>query len=105
MKRTMIRTTCAVACLCGTAMLLTGCESDEAATTSTQAAMLDADSGVVSMGMINETCPVMDGHGVDPDVYVVEAGHKIGLCCAGCEGAWNAKSADEKASYIAAHVK
>lgn len=42
-------------------------------------------------GIINTVCPIMGGAVAEGAEYVVEYdGHKIGLCCAGCVGAFNA---------------
>ena len=61
----------------------------------------DAATTQPSMGMINDTCPMMEGHGVNEDVTVSYKGSTIGFCCEGCVGAWNDLSDEEKASKVA----
>jgi YHS domain-containing protein len=37
-----------------------------------------------ALKMINELCAVMKEHEVDPEVFVIHDGKKIGFCCADC---------------------
>lgn len=74
---------------------LAGCASTET-----------TDDANVSMGMINETCPIMEGNAVDPNgPYVEYNGAKVGFCCAGCDTAFNNWSDERKQAYIAAQKK
>lgn len=91
-----LRTNLLGATLVGAALLLTGCQGDEA---TTQAAM-GTDNGTVAMGAVNENCPIM-GSAVDPNGEMVDfMGHKVGFCCAGCVGKWNEMSDDDKSAFV-----
>ncbi|MCA9296126.1 MAG: hypothetical protein KC983_06400 [Phycisphaerales bacterium] len=101
MTRTHIRFCCSCAVLAGITLGLTACQSNEA---TSQASMMDG-SGEVAMGAINDTCPIMPSHEIDPAVTVQTAnGETIAFCCAGCINAWNKKSDAERAAYVAAHT-
>jgi hypothetical protein len=66
---------------------------------STQSAEKSGDAGV-SMGVVNETCP-MTGGPVDGSVAAAEFnGQKVGFCCPGCPEKWEAMSDAEKQAFI-----
>ncbi len=53
---------------------------------------------------VNDVCPVM-GNPVDPDTPMATwRGHKIGFCCAGCDGPWEEKTEQEKDAFLARYV-
>jgi hypothetical protein len=57
------------------------------------------------MGVVNDTCPVMPEHAVDPEGPTAEYhGTKIGFCCAGCPEKWDAMTDAEKEAYIKAEM-
>ena len=87
-----------VLCLCSTLVLaLSGCSS-------TGTTEKSGDSGV-SMGVVNDTCPVMTNNAVDPAVATADYnGQKVGFCCPGCESKWAAKTDAEKQAFIDAEV-
>lgn len=71
---------------------LIGCESDGSEEPTTQAA--------VSMGAVNDTCPIMGGD-VDPNAKMAEfEGAKIGFCCDGCISKWNTWSYAQKQDFV-----
>ncbi|MHC4909620.1 MAG: hypothetical protein ACYTF9_07890 [Planctomycetota bacterium] len=75
-------------CVCA-ALLLCACESTEEATTQS-----------ASLGILNDTCPVM-GEAVDPNCDTVSYdGATIGFCCKGCIGKWNDMSDTDKAAFV-----
>ena len=76
---------------CG-AFALTGCKTDDGATSQPSS---------VSMGIVNDTCPVMGGR-VNPDTETVQYdGDTVGFCCAGCIRGWESMSDDEKKASLA----
>ncbi len=83
----------AIASLALSALVLAGCEGNgEEATTQ---------ASTVSMGIINEDCPMMGGS-VDPTAETAEwNGSQVGFCCGRCINAWNGLSDEEKASRLA----
>jgi len=82
-----------VGALCvSSAVMLNACNS-------TQSTEKSGDAGV-SMGVINETCP-MTGDPIDESVAAAEYnGQKIGFCCPGCPEQWAAMSDAEKQAFI-----
>lgn len=102
MTRTVTRFCCSCVLLAGTAVLLTACQTKES---TTQASMMNT-SGNVAMGAVNDTCPIMPSHEIDPAVTVQTAdGKLVGFCCAGCINTWNKKSDAERGAYVAAHSR
>lgn len=95
MKQT--RTILACAALCGL-FALTGCKSDQE--------MNQTNTSGASMGVINNTCPIM-GSPVKADTadYATYKGHKVGFCCAGCDGKWEQMSDAERDAFVAKFVK
>jgi hypothetical protein len=93
MIQTVTHRVVALAALCG-AVTLTGCKSDDAGDASMR-------SGV-SMGAVNDTCPVMTGKKVDPDATMADfEGTKVGFCCDGCINKWNTMSYAQKKQFLA----
>ncbi len=59
------------------------------------------DKADVSMGAVNDVCP-MSGRPVDPEGPTVEyAGKTIGLCCGGCVSPWDKMTKAEKDAFLA----
>lgn len=55
------------------------------------------------MGIVNSKCPIVPSHPSTNKTVVEFKGQKVGLCCAGCVGKWNALSdADKQARLDAA---
>ncbi|MHC4216950.1 MAG: hypothetical protein ACYSU7_00705 [Planctomycetota bacterium] len=55
----------------------------------------------VSMGVINDVCP-MSGRPVSPDAPTIEyAGDTIGFCCGGCVAPWESLTRPEKDAFVA----
>ena len=75
--------------------LFAGCESTQEVEAESQPATTQ-----VSMGTLNETCP-LSGAAVNPDVTADYHGQKIGFCCSDCLGTWDGWSDDRKAKYVA----
>lgn len=50
--------------------------------------------------IVNESCPLMADHGIDPDVTVDYEGHKVAFCCSKCIGKWEEWSDDKKMAYV-----
>ncbi len=93
MIRSLIRTLPAVL-ITGAAIALAGCESDDSGDMSTTQAS-------VSMGAINDTCPIMGGD-IDPSAAMADfGGAQIGFCCNGCINKWNAWSDAQKRDFVA----
>ena len=85
-----MRTLKTIACCTGTAFLLVACASTDEATTQS-----------ASLGILNETCPVM-GEAVNPrSETVTYNGATIGFCCNGCVAKWNDMQHTEKAAFVA----
>ncbi|MCR9247732.1 MAG: hypothetical protein NXI31_22115 [bacterium] len=62
---------------------------------------MDAKAGDMAVKPINDSCPLMPDHGVDPDVTVEYEGHTIAFCCKKCVRGWNEKmSAEERAAFV-----
>lgn len=58
-----------------------------------------------AMGMMNETCPVMN-EPVDPDgPTVTYQGQTIGFCCPGCVDGWKNMSESQKQAFVAKHIE
>ena len=90
MIRTLLRTLPAVLIV---GVALVGCESDGSDDATTQAA--------VSMGAVNDTCPIM-GSAVDPEAASAAfEGATVGFCCDGCVNKWNTWSYAQKRDYVA----
>ncbi len=93
MIRSLIRTLPAVL-ITGAAIALAGCESDESDDMATTQAS-------VSMGAINDTCPIMGGD-IDPSASMADfGGAKVGFCCGACINKWNAWSDAQKRDFVA----
>lgn len=93
MIRSLFRTLPAVL-LTGAAIALTGCESDDSGDMATTQAS-------VSMGAINDTCPIMGGD-VDPGAAMADfGGTKVGFCCGNCVNKWNTWSDAQKRDFVA----
>ena len=59
------------------------------------------DADLAAAGIINETCPIMEGdEEVDPEVTVDYQGKKVAFCCKKCVPKWNALSDAEKAEKL-----
>lgn len=83
-------------CLCS-ALALNGCNSSQSTEKS-------GDAGV-SMGVVNDTCPIMPDHAVDPEGPTAEFnGQLVGFCCAGCPPKWEAMTDAEKQAYVDAQA-
>ncbi len=55
----------------------------------------------VSMGAVNDVCP-MSGRQVDASGPTVEYGGKtVGFCCGGCVSPWDKMTAAEKDTFLA----
>ena len=48
---------------------------------------------------INSKCPI-GGEAIDPEVTLDFAGAKIGLCCEGCRGDWDAMADADKTAWL-----
>jgi hypothetical protein len=60
-----------------------------------------ADKTDVSMGAVNDVCP-MSGRPVDPNGATVEYhGKTVGFCSDGCVSPWDKMTDDEKAAFLA----
>ena len=93
MIRTVTRRAVAMAALCG-AVTLTGCKSDDADGATTRSA--------VSMGAVNDKCPIRTDENVDPNATMAEfEGTKVGFCCDGCISKWNTMSYAQKKQFLA----
>ena len=91
MKMTLRTLTAAgMICLAGT---FVGCKSGDK----------DSDMSTTqpSMGMINDSCPMMADHPAKDTVTVSYEGSTIGFCCEGCVAGWNDLSDAEKAEKVA----
>ncbi len=53
-----------------------------------------------AMMTVNDSCPLMADHGVDPDVTVDYEGYKVGFCCSKCIGKWEEWSDEKKMAYV-----
>ncbi|MHC4082405.1 MAG: hypothetical protein ACYS15_09630 [Planctomycetota bacterium] len=68
-------------------MALSGCASTEKAD--------------VSMGAVNDVCP-MSGRPIDPNGPTVEYdGKTVGFCCGGCVSPWDKMTRAEKDAFLA----
>ncbi|NUP88187.1 MAG: YHS domain-containing protein [Candidatus Sumerlaeia bacterium] len=56
----------------------------------TEPASPEAASSEATAQVINETCPVMAGRPVNPEVSVEYQGQTVYFCCAGCPAAFQA---------------
>lgn len=93
MIRSLTRTLPAVL-ITGAAIVVAGCESDDSGDMATTQAS-------VSMGAINDTCPIMGGD-VDPGAAMADfGGAKVGFCCGNCINKWNAWSDAQKRDFVA----
>ena len=73
------------------ALTIAGCKSDGD----------EATSQPMSMGAINDKCPIMGGD-VDPNAQTVTYnGATIGFCCDGCPAKFNAWSDQQKMDFVA----
>ncbi|MCA8953575.1 MAG: hypothetical protein KDE27_28950 [Planctomycetes bacterium] len=81
------------ALVCGLAF--TACASNDAMATPTGADMM----------VINQGCPLMPEHAVDPDVTVEYMGHKVGFCCEKCVGKWEAWTEEQKTAFVKNSMK
>ena len=92
-----IRSMLATLALSGATLALAACQSGDKATTM-------PDSGA-SMGVLNDTCPVMGG-GVDPEAETASFhGYTIGFCCDGCKGKWDEMSDAAKQAFVAKYTE
>lgn len=87
---TTLRTLAATAAI-GLACTMIGCESAQKTDSTTQPAM----------GMMNDTCPMMDMPVGSNPATVSYKGETIGFCCEGCVSAWNKLSDSQKAEKVA----
>ena len=59
------------------------------------------DKADVSMGAVNDVCPI-SGRAVDPIAPTVEyQGKDVGFCCGGCVSPWDKMSDTEKDAFLA----
>ncbi len=75
------------------AALLGGCHANK------------AEPATVSMGAVNDTCPVSTKPVKADAPTATWRGHTIGFCCPNCVAPWNAKSAKEKDEFVAQCTK
>jgi hypothetical protein len=69
------------------ALALGACASNKSATTA-------------DMGIVNSKCPIVPSHPATTKAVVEFNGQKVGLCCAGCVGKWNALSDADKQTRL-----
>ncbi|MHC4991451.1 MAG: hypothetical protein ACYTGC_10760 [Planctomycetota bacterium] len=93
----MLRSTLTIIVLTCCALVLAACES-------TQESEEPASQPEASLGVLNDTCPVMGG-AVDENTTVAYEGYEIGLCCAGCVGKWDEMSDSEKQAFVSQYTK
>jgi hypothetical protein len=83
--------------------LLTGPGFLAAAGLLTLAGCATTDKADVSMGAVNDVCP-MSGQPVDPDAPPVQHdGKTVGFCCGGCVSPWDKMTDAEKDAFLAAY--
>lgn len=62
--------------------------------------------GATEMGILNKTCPQMEGSEVgEGDPTITYEGHTIAFCCEGCIDKFNARPAEEKDKFVADALK
>jgi hypothetical protein len=75
------------------AALLCGCHNEK------------TKSSKVSMGAVNDQCPVSGKPNAADAGTATWRGHTIGFCCPNCAAQWNAKSAKDKDEFVAQCTK
>lgn len=58
-------------------------------------------SGSGAMGIVNTKCPMAASNPAGSKVTREFKGEKVGFCCAGCAGKWDALSDADKAAALA----
>ncbi len=93
MKKFSTLTACVIAVA---AFATTACHSDQ---------HHDKAKSNVSMGAMNDKCPI-SGKPVNKDVKTASfENHNIGFCCNGCPSQWDAMSKEQKEAWCAKNMK